>query len=62
MADQMKKSFKKRIRVTKTGKVIRRQMGLGHSRAKKSRTTMQRKKNLVEVSGADLNFIIKNIR
>lgn len=38
------KSVSKRIRITKTGKVIRRPMGLGHSRSNKSSTQMGRKK------------------
>ncbi len=38
------KKFSKRIRITRTGKVVRRPMGLGHSRSNKSSTQMGRKK------------------
>ena len=31
----MKKSISNRIKITKTGKVLRRTMGIGHCRAKK---------------------------
>ncbi len=40
----MKNSVSKRIRITKTGKLMRRAMVLGHSRANKSTTQMKRKK------------------
>ncbi|MDI6717856.1 MAG: hypothetical protein QMD86_02340 [Patescibacteria group bacterium] len=39
----MKKSISKRIRITKTGKVLRRKMGLGHNRSRKSNNQMGRK-------------------
>ncbi len=45
MKKKSKKSILKRIRITKTGKVVRRAMGLGHSRANKSSTQMGRKAN-----------------
>jgi len=40
----MKKSISKRLRITKRGKIIRRAMGQGHCRAKKSTTQRKRKK------------------
>jgi ribosomal protein L35 len=40
----MRKSYTERLRVTKKGKVMRRAMGLGHSRASKNSTQMGRKK------------------
>lgn len=40
-----RKSVTKRIRVTKTGKVMRRAMSLGHSRANKANREMKRKKH-----------------
>ncbi|MDP3947117.1 MAG: bL35 family ribosomal protein [bacterium] len=40
----MKKALSKRIRVTKNGKIMRRSMGVGHSRAKKSSGEKQRKR------------------
>ncbi|MEK7464687.1 MAG: hypothetical protein AAB617_02835 [Patescibacteria group bacterium] len=39
----MKHSISQRIRVTKNGKVMRRAMGLGHSRASKTSGQMKRK-------------------
>jgi len=45
MKKKTQKSVGKRIRVTKQGKVVRRAMGLGHSRANKSSTQMGRKSN-----------------
>ena len=41
----MKKSISKRIKITRTGKVLRRAMGQCHFRAKKSSGQLQRKKN-----------------
>ncbi len=40
----MKKSISKRVRITKSGKILRRAMSLGHSRANKSTAQMKRKK------------------
>ncbi|MEK7657715.1 MAG: hypothetical protein AAB366_00800 [Patescibacteria group bacterium] len=40
----MKKSISNRIKITKTGKVLRRTMGIGHCRAKKRSAQIQRKK------------------
>jgi ribosomal protein L35 len=52
-----KSSVKNRIKITKTGKVRRRAMGLGHSRANKSRGQILRKKNK-----RDLNIPGKTIK
>ena len=43
MKSKSKKSYGKRLRVTRKGKVLRRAMGLGHSRANKSSKQMRRK-------------------
>lgn len=40
----MKKALAKRIRITRTGKIIRRRMGGNHFRAKKSSGEKQRKR------------------
>lgn len=54
MASKMaKKSYTKRFKVTKTGKLLRRTQGLGHSRANKSRVALRRKDGSVEVHTAD---------
>ncbi|MEK7574176.1 MAG: hypothetical protein AAB514_01440 [Patescibacteria group bacterium] len=42
----MKKSLSKRIKISKNGKILRKAMGLGHCRAKKSTTQRKRRKNL----------------
>ncbi len=46
-----KKSFVTRFKVTATGKLLRRAMGLGHSRAKKSGVQMRRKENQRTLGG-----------
>jgi len=40
----MKKSISNRIKVTKTGKILRRAMGQGHNRAKKRSVQIKRRK------------------
>lgn len=52
-----KKSYRKRIKVTKTGKLLRRKQGLGHARAGKPRRVMLHKKERVEVHPADRKVI-----
>jgi ribosomal protein L35 len=41
----MRKSVSKRIKVTKSGKLLRRQVAIDHFRAKKSGTKIQSKRN-----------------
>ncbi len=41
----MQKSFTKRIRITKTGKLLRRSMGTDHFRTRKSTKNLRQKKN-----------------
>jgi len=48
-----KRSYTKRFKVTKTGKLLRRKQGQGHSRANKSRTVIRRKKGTDEVKAVD---------
>ena len=55
-----KKTYKKRLKITKNGKILRRQKGLGHARAKKSGTTMMKKKGVARISKADKSNIIQN--
>jgi len=52
-----KKSYTKRFKVTKTGKVLRRKQGQGHSRANKSRTVIRRKSGTDEVKAVDMKGI-----
>ena len=47
------KSFTKRIKVTKTGKLLRRKQGLGHNKAKRTGGATRLKRNLKSISGAD---------
>lgn len=54
-----KHSIRDRIKMTKTGKLMRRKMGLCHFRAKKSPKMMGRKANLTSLSKADKKVIIK---
>lgn len=41
----MIKSISKRVKISKSGKILRRAMTLGHSRANKNSVQMQRKKH-----------------
>jgi|YNPMSStandDraft_1061717.scaffolds.fasta_scaffold109424_2 hypothetical protein len=45
----MKKTLKTRIKITKSGKKLRRAPTLGHSRANKRQVQIKRKKNLREI-------------
>ena len=61
MANTMsKKSFTKRIKVTKTGKVLRRKKGLGHARAKKSGNAIRGKRLMATVKRVDKNNFTNN--
>lgn len=46
----MKSSVSKKFKITKTGKILHRKMGLSHFRAKKSGKQLRRKKALVRVT------------
>ena len=55
-----RKSVAKRIKITKTGKVLRRhQLAKGHLRAKKSKKKTHEYKRVLEVSKADRRKIRK---
>ncbi|MEK9186670.1 MAG: hypothetical protein AAB885_03745 [Patescibacteria group bacterium] len=54
-----KNSVVSRIKITKTGELIRRKMGIGHCRAKKSNRQLARKGN-VSVHHADLKVFRKS--
>jgi ribosomal protein L35 len=53
----MKKSISKRIRITRTGKVMRRRMGQGHFRAGKTGTSIQNKRGALTIHGSDMRQI-----
>ncbi len=42
----MKKAISTRIKTTRTGKVLRRAMGLGHFRSRKNSTQLNRRKGM----------------
>lgn len=46
MTIKTNKSFTKRLKVTKTGKVLRRKSGINHFQAKKKRSTQLNKKSM----------------
>ena len=48
-----KKSYTKRIKVTKTGKLLRRKKGLGHAKSKKSSKVVRQKRRMKKVSKPD---------
>lgn len=49
----MKKSITTRIKVTKTGKMLRRKMAQGHFRAGKAGKSIRQKRGLTKVSKVD---------
>ncbi len=55
----LKKSVQKRIRVTRTGKLIRRKMAQDHFRANKSSRQIRGKRGGLKVKSSDYKNIIK---
>ena len=56
----MKKSVSKRIKITKSGKILRRAMALGHSRANKRTAQIKRKKNARTLGNVDVQKLMNN--
>jgi len=56
---KIRKSIKKRFKITKTGKVLRRATGLNHYRSKKTGEKVRKSRKWVEVSGVDSKKIKK---
>ena len=54
-----KESIRSRIRLTRTGKMMRRPMGVGHFKAKKTGKQNRMKRGVVMLKGADKK-IFKN--
>ena len=54
-----RKSFAKRFKITKTGKVLRRATGLNHYRAKKSGKKVRQGRKWVELSKSEAKIIKK---
>jgi len=57
----MRKSFTKRFKITKSGKILRRPTGLDHYRAKKSGKKVRQSRKWVEVSKSEAKKIKKLI-
>ena len=55
------KSFTKRFKVTKTGKLMRRTQGQGHSRANKSRKVIRRMDGETMVDSSDQKNISREL-
>ena len=55
----MKKSFKKRIKVTKNGKMVRRKMAQNHFRAKRSGKQKRNKRRTVLLTSPDVRVFRK---
>jgi len=56
---KIRKSIKKRFKITKTGKVLRRATGLNHYRSKKTGEKIRESRKWVKVSEADSKKIKK---
>ncbi|MST04187.1 MAG: 50S ribosomal protein L35 [Candidatus Pacebacteria bacterium] len=56
----MKHAFRDRIKITGTGKLLRRPMRQGHFKAKKSTKQKRNLKGTVEVHKADRDYIRQN--
>ncbi len=50
--------FKKRLRITKTGKIVRRSCSLGHTKSKDSSKVKRRRKRPISI-GSHVKSIIK---
>jgi len=53
----MNKSITKRIRITKTGKIVRRSMGIGHFRTRTTQKNIRNKRK-----SRSLNFPMKTLK
>jgi len=56
-----KKTFTKRFKVTKTGKILRRKMGLSHFKSKKNSKAIRNNRSLFTLSSFDKKQIISNL-
>ena len=59
MKAKTRKSISKRFKFTKTGKILRRQTGQNHFRAKKSSNLKRKKKKLISLSKPEQKIIKK---
>ena len=58
----LKKAVQKRIRITKTGKLMRRKMAQAHFRAGKSSRQIRSKRGGLQIDKADYKNIVKYLR
>jgi len=56
-----KKTFSKRFKITSTGKILRRQMGLSHFKSKKSSKVIRNKRSSIILSPSDKKQIIAGL-
>ncbi|MFA4999260.1 MAG: bL35 family ribosomal protein [Parcubacteria group bacterium] len=56
-----RKTFSKRFKITKTGKIMRRQMGLSHFKSKKNSKIIRNKRSSVALASADRRQIIAGL-
>jgi len=54
------KLFKKRLRITKNGKILRRSCNLGHTQAKDSSKVKRARKGPISMSSKQIKSIIKH--
>lgn len=57
----MRKSFSKRLKITKTGKMLRRRMAQDHFRAKKSGKQIRHKRGTLSLSQSDVRVFRKHL-
>jgi len=60
-ATMTKTSIQNRIRITGTGKLIRRKMGLGHNRSKRNSRQAHRKSKSLQINAVDVKMFKKYI-
>ena len=58
---KIRKSFSKRLKITKGGKLLRRKSGISHFLAKKSSKLIKRKKRLKKINKNLIKYLIYNI-
>jgi len=56
-----KRTFQKRFKVTKTGKIIRRHSNLGHNKAKKNSKIKRQNKKLVITKSIGNKDLLRNL-
>lgn len=61
MKPKVKKSISKRIRVTRTGKLIRRPMGVDHFRARQTSKSIRSKRTDGRIHDRDVQSILKQM-